>query len=243
MIGTIVNGALKGFEQIISDRKLRGVLWKALGLSLIAVAVTAAAAWFAIDYILVYYIGSISTWLLNLIEGTTVFALLGVMWILFPAIVTGICGVFLDEVVSAVEARYYPGDPPGAEPPLWPSIWRAVKFTALVVGINILIMPLYLVGLVIPPILIVIFLVNGYLLGREYFELVAFHHMNDAEVMAARRRSGTWVLLSGIVIAFGFTVPFLNLIVPVAGAAMMVHIFKDLGRRGKLRAPSGGGRA
>lgn len=242
MIGAVVNGALKGFQQLAADPKLRSVLWKALGLSLIAVAVTAAAAWFAIDYILVYYVGSISSWALGLIEGTAVLGLLAVMWILFPAIVTGICGVFLDDVVTAVEARHYPGDPPGQEPPLWPSIWRAVKFTVLVVSINILIMPFYLIGLLIPPILIVIFLVNGYLLGREYFELAAFHHLNDDEVVAVRRRNGTPVLLGGIAIAVGFTVPFLNLIVPVVGAAMMVHIFKDLGRRGRLRAPSGGGR-
>ncbi|PJK30564.1 EI24 domain-containing protein [Minwuia thermotolerans] len=242
MIGAVVNGAARGFQQLASDPKLRKVLWKALGLSLIAVAVTAAAAWFAIDYILVYYVGSISSWALNLIEGTAVLGLLAVMWILFPAIVTGICGVFLDDVVTAVEARHYPGDPPGQEPPLWPSIWRAVKFTVLVLSINILIMPFYLIGLLIPPILIVIFLVNGWLLGREYFELAAFHHLNDDEVVAVRRRNGTPVLLGGIAIAVGFTVPFLNLIVPVVGAAMMVHIFKDLGRRGRLRAPSGGGR-
>lgn len=242
MIGAVVNGAARGFQQLASDPKLRKVLWKALGLSLIAVAVTAAAAWFAIDYILVYYVGSISFWALNLIEGTAVLGLLAVMWILFPAIVTGICGVFLDDVVTAVEARHYPGDPPGQEPPLWPSIWRAVKFTVLVLSINILIMPFYLIGLLIPPILIVIFLVNGWLLGREYFELAAFHHLNDDEVVAVRRRNGTPVLLGGIAIAVGFTVPFLNLIVPVVGAAMMVHIFKDLGRRGRIRAPSGGGR-
>jgi CysZ protein len=111
-----------------------------------------------------------------------------------------------------------------------------------VLSINILIMPFYLIGLLIPPILIVIFLVNGWLLGREYFELAAFHHLNDDEVVAVRRRNSTPVLLGGIAIAVGFTVPFLNLIVPVVGAAMMVHIFKDLGRRGRLRAPSGGGR-
>ncbi len=242
MIGAVVNGAARGFQQLAADPKLRKVLWKALGLSLIAVAVTAAAAWFAIDYILVYYVGSISSWALSLIEGTAVLGLLAVMWILFPAIVTGICGVFLDDVVTAVEARHYPGDPPGQEPPLWPSIWRAAKFTALVLSINILIMPFYLIGLLIPPILIVIFLVNGWLLGREYFELAAFHHLNDDEVVAVRRRNSTPVLLGGIAIAVGFTVPFLNLIVPVVGAAMMVHIFKDLGRRGRLRAPSGGGR-
>lgn len=242
MIGAVINGALKGFGQLASDPKLRTVLWKALGLSLIAVAVTAVAAWFAIDYILVYYVGSISSWALGLIEGTAVLGLLAVMWILFPAIVTGICGVFLDDVVTAVEARHYAGDPPGREPPLWPSIWRAAKFTALVLSINIVIMPFYLIGLLIPPILIVIFLVNGYLLGREYFELAAFHHLPEGDVVAARRRNSATVLLGGIAIAVGFTIPFLNLIVPVVGAAMMVHIFKDLGRRGKLRAPTGGGR-
>ena len=50
----------------------------------------------------------------------------------------------------------------------------------------------------------------------------------------ARRRNGTVCFLAGALIALGLTIPFLNLLVPVAAAAMMVHVYKELGRRGRI---------
>lgn len=236
MIGPVVSGAARGFNQLLSDGKLRAVLWKALGTSLLAVVLALVAAWFAVNYLLDFYLGWLPGFVLRALEGGALVTILGVAWILFPAIVTGCAGIFLDDAAEAVEQRYYPADPPGTPPPFWPGIWSSVKFAALVMVINLLLMPIYLLGLAFPPLLAVIFLVNALLLGREYFELVAFRHLSFGAAFQARRVNSTQVWLGGAALALGFTVPFLNLIVPVVGVAMMMHIFKHLSAQGRITA-------
>jgi len=39
---------------------------------------------------------------------------------------------------------------------------------------------------------------NGYLLGREYFEAVAYRRLDAAAIRAARERSGLRVFLAGV---------------------------------------------
>ncbi|WP_416899621.1 MAG: EI24 domain-containing protein [Minwuia sp.] len=240
MIGLVINGALKGFGQLAADGQLRSVMWRSLLFAMVAVVLALIAAYFITDYVLVTYLGWVEGWLINVADVGATIGVGGLMYILFPAIVTGIASLFLDRAAQVVELRHYPADLPGQEPPMGPAIWNAVQFTALVMVVNIVLVPLYLVGIFFPPILLLIFLVNGWLLGREYFELVAYRHLKPGEVYDARRRNSASVLLGGIAIALGFTIPFLNLLVPVVGVAMMVHIFKGLQRRGKLPPADGG---
>lgn len=241
MIGLVINGALKGFGQLLSDAKLRKVLWMSLGLALAAVAVALVAAWFATDYLLVYYLSWFPDWLIGTADVVSALGVMGLMWIMFPAIVTGFAGMFLDGAAKLVEQRHYPNQAPGVEPPLWPSVANSLKFTAVVVAVNLALIPLYLIGFFFPPLLLLIFCINGWLMGREYFELVGYRHLPPGGVYDARRKNSTTVLLGGIAIAIGFTIPFVNLLVPVVGVAMMVHVFKGLQARGRLGAVAAGG--
>ena len=72
---------------------------------------------------------------------------------------------------------------------------------------------------------------NGYLLGREYFELVAGRRLPWSTVRALRQRTRARLWLAGAVIALLLTVPVLNLVAPVVAVAFMVHLFEGL-RRG-----------
>ena len=95
---------------------------------------------------------------------------------------------------------------------------------------NLLALPFYL----LPFVNIALFwVVNGYLIGREYFELVALRHLPFAEVAALRKRHRMRVFLAGVIIALFTTVPLLNLFAPLFGTALMVHTYKRLaaGRR------------
>lgn len=241
MIGLVINGVLKGFGQLASDGKLRKILWLSLAMAVGAVVAALVAAWIIADWVLVYYLTWFPDWLVSAADIGATLGVFGLMWIMFPAIVTGFAGIFLDGAARLVELRNYPADPPGVEPPLGPSIWNSVKFTGMVMAVNVILVPLYLIGIFFPPLLLVIFLVNGWLLGREYFELVGYRHLPPGGVYDARRRNSATVLLGGIAIALGFTVPFLNLLVPVVGVAMMVHVFKGLQMRGRIAASTGGG--
>lgn len=242
MIGKIVSGALKGFGQILSDPRLRRIFWRTLILAAVAYVIAGGVAWLVIDYFLTFDVSwlpdSVVGWVRGILEASVLLGVIGLMWAIFPAVFTGLSSIFLDEAAVAVEARHYPFDTAGVEPAFWPSIRRTVQFTLLVVVINVLLLPLYLLGLFLPPLnLLLYYGVNGYFLGREYFELVGYRHLDEGTVFTARRRNSTTIHLAGAAIALALTIPILNLFVPVAAAAMMVHVYKELDRRGRIAGP------
>lgn len=239
MLGTIISGGLKGLTQILADRALRRIFWRTLLLALVAYAIAGGLAWLVVDYFLNFDVSwlpsFVVSWLRGFLEASVMLGVIGLMWAIFPAVFTGLSSIFLDEAALAVEKRHYPMDAPGKEPAFWPSMRRTLQFTLLVVFINILLMPLYLIGLFLPPLnLILYYGVNGYFLGREYFELVGYRHLDEGAVFTTRRRNSTVCFLAGALIALALTIPFLNLLVPVAAAAMMVHVYKEMGRRGRI---------
>ena len=99
----------------------------------------------------------------------------------------------------------------------------------MAIAVNLLALPIYLLLLFLPPFnLLVFYMVNGYLLGREYFELVAVRRLEAAEAGRLRRQARGRVLLSGVVIAILLTIPLVNIVMPVVAAAFMVHVFHGL---------------
>jgi CysZ protein len=83
--------------------------------------------------------------------------------------------------------------------------------------------------------LIAFYLGNGYLLGREYFELAAMRHLPLAEARQLRKANRITVLLCGLIIAGIASIPILNLITPLFATAFMVRIYKGLSRASGLR--------
>jgi CysZ protein len=69
---------------------------------------------------------------------------------------------------------------------------------------------------------------NGYLLGREYFELVALRHHASAQVKRERRANRYTVWGAGLIVALFAMIPVLNLLAPLFGTAFMVHVHKQL---------------
>ena len=75
-------------------------------------------------------------------------------------------------------------------------------------------------------------MVNGYLMGREYFELVALRHMEPVAARIAFRRNRNRLSVAGAVIAVMLGIPLVNLLAPIVATAFMVHLFADMRRRG-----------
>lgn len=146
---------------------------------------------------------------------------------LFPSATLAILPLFLDQVAQAVEARHYPTLPPARPASLGAQLWAGIRLALLAVGLNLLALP---VVLLLPVVGIGLFLlVNGWLLGREYFELAALRRTDLAGAKAARQARGLGVWLAGIALAAIALVPFGNLVVPILGAAAFVHIFHRTG--------------
>ncbi|PSM19419.1 sulfate transporter family protein [Nitratireductor sp. StC3] len=139
-----------------------------------------------------------------------------------------VAALFLDDVAEIVEAADYPQDPPGQPLPAMRALWLSLKFFAVVILANLVALLLLLVpGVNIAA----FFLVNGYLLGREFFEFAALRFRSEEDARALRRRHAGTVFMAGLVIAAFLAVPLLNLLTPLFAAAMMVHLHKALSAR------------
>jgi len=162
-------------------------------------------------------------WLIDLL-GVVGVALLS--WLLFPAVVTMIMGLFLERVAAAVEALHFPGRGPPRRQSIYEIVVPSVRLMLLTIVLNLLALPLYLL---LPGLNVFIFLgLNGYLFGREYFEIVALRRLNIDEVKTARHRFSGRIFCGGVMIAGVFAVPLINLIGPVIATAFMVHMFEQL---------------
>jgi CysZ protein len=167
-------------------------------------------------------------WLDTLLTVVGSTAALVLAWLLFPVVIAAALGWFADDIALAVERRYYPDLPPPVGMGVGESVWATVRFTAVALLLNILALPLYLV----PGANILVYLaLNGYLLGREYFELVAGRRLAWSKVAGIRQRARGRLWLAGIAIALLLSMPGLNLVAPVVAIAFMVHLFEGL-RRG-----------
>lgn len=223
----------------LSDPRLRNVILFAVLGALAVFAGLWAGVWWLLanfDPSGIWGLGWLAEWMgeaFDWIAGVAFFtALLIATFLMFPAVVTVIVGLFLERVAAAVEDRHYPEAGPARPQPIAEVLGSTVKFAATVVLLNILVMPLYLVLLIIPGAnLLLYYLLNGYLIGREYFELVAFRRLPPRDATRLRRAFRSRVLVAGIVVAFLMTIPVVNLIAPVIGAAFMVHVAHDLLRR------------
>ena len=151
---------------------------------------------------------------------------------LMPAITSLVAALFFDEIAEQVERRNYPSDPPGKALPVTTSTILSLRFFGLVLLVNLFALLL----LIIPGVNIgVFFVANGYLLGREYFELSAMRFRSIEEARALRRVNSLRVFIAGLIIACVVIVPILNLITPVFATAFMVRVHKRISRTPSLR--------
>jgi uncharacterized protein involved in cysteine biosynthesis len=150
-------------------------------------------------------------------------------WLLFPIVIALSLGLFADEVIEAVERRYYPDLPPAPGMSVAQSTFGAIRFAVVALALNLLVLPLYL----LPGANVILYLaLNGYLLGREYFEQVAQRRLDWRTIAQLRRSARGRLWWAGVWTAALLTVPFVNLIAPVIATCLMVHLFEGLCRRG-----------
>lgn len=223
------------------DPAYRRVFAQSLLASLAVFVALWALAWFALgwlgDSLAVWVAGRNpeSLWVDFLQWAYGAAAIAGVLvasFFLFPAVMAAVMSVLLESVAEAVERRHYPHLPPAREPPILESVMAGLAFAAVTLGLNLLVLPLYLVLFFFPPLnLFVFYLLNGYLLGREYFELVAARRMDGTGAKRLRRANRGRVLLAGMVIAFLLTIPIVNIAMPLVATGFMLHIFETIRRK------------
>jgi uncharacterized protein involved in cysteine biosynthesis len=194
---------------------------------LLAVAFTLAAflvLWAVVAWLLLHTQLFAWWWLDDVLAVLGGVAALALSWFLFPAVAMLFIGLFLDSVVEAIERWHYPDLPPARGAGISASIGSAIRLGLIALALNLLLLPAYFL---LPGVNLLLFWsVNGYLLGREYFELVALRRLDPAAAQALRRSRAAAVFLAGTLIAVMLTVPIFNLAAPVVGAAFMLHLFE-----------------
>jgi CysZ protein len=132
--------------------------------------------------------------------------------------------LFLNTIASSVEKKYYPADPRASGAPVVSSLFLALRFTGLVLAVTVALLPF---DVILPGVGSAVTLVaDAWLLGREYFELAALRHMSKGAVDAMRKRHRFAILGAGLVIALLSLIPGADLVAPLFGAGLMVHVFK-----------------
>ncbi|PZX19612.1 uncharacterized protein involved in cysteine biosynthesis [Palleronia aestuarii] len=234
---SILACVLKALGQI-GDPKFRRVLFTGIALT-VALLVAAYALflgllnWLVPDELTLPLLGPV-TWIDDLLSGASILLMLVLSVFLMIPVASAFTSFFLDDVTDAVEARHYPHLPPARRLGFLEGLGDALNFLGVLVLANLAAFALYLM---IPPAAPFIFLaMNGYLLGREYFQLIAARRLGREGARALRRVHMPRIWLAGCVMALPLVVPILNLVVPVIGAATFTHLYHRLPR---AAVPSG----
>lgn len=136
-------------------------------------------------------------------------------------VAAGFAGLFSEQVSDRVEAAhsYRRGRGLGFLDGLGESL--VVLGAVVLVGIAVLVLTPF-VGPLAP---VLFYGANGWLLGREFFNMVARRHLPAEGADALRRDRGGAVMALGVGIALLLTVPLVNIVVPVLAAAAYTHLF------------------
>ncbi len=213
----------KTFTQLFSP-PFRNVLWKSIGLT-IAMFV---GFWFVLQAVNGAFLAPMLadySWAATMVSWVLGAGLVIGMGFLIAPVTSVFAGVFLDEIADEVEQRHYPSDPKGVSLPLSQTISITARFLGLVIVGNLIALLLVLfLGLGV----LIFFLLNGYLLGREYFQFAALRHRTLDEVAQLQQRYSGEVFLAGLAIAAVLTIPIVNLLTPLFAGALMVHVYKGI---------------
>ena len=207
----------------LSDTRFLKVMGIGIGLTIaLLAACTIGVQWLLPDSISLPWFGEI-LWMTKLLSGFVLVAMIGLSVVLMVPVASLFTGFFLDRIVDAVEARHYTDLPTPNHVPLTDTIIDSAKFLGLLIAVNLCALILYLVFTPIAPILF--WMVNGFLLGREYFQMVAMRRLGRKGANQLRAQNKGVVYLAGVLMAVPLTIPFLNLLIPVIGVATFTHLY------------------
>ena len=223
MIGSLVRAA----SQLPQPELLRPLLLSLVG-AVIMILICGLFSWILLDRFSYFGIGMIDRFIA--LSGAMIFV--AGAFLFYPSTVMMVAGFFLDGVADAVESRHYPGLPPPRAQGIREIFGSALTLLAMTVVLNIVLLPVYVLSFLVPGLSLVLFyLVNGYLFGREFFTIVAGRRLNPVDGEVMRRACRVPIFGAGVIIVVLTTIPVVNLAAPVLATAFMVHVFHRLRRR------------
>ncbi|MEX5727547.1 CysZ protein [Rhodovulum iodosum] len=225
----IFGAFLKTLGQV-GDRRFLRVLLLGLGLTVallfgIYALIFGVIGWVVPDSFSLPWLGEVH-WVDELLSGASLVLMLVLSVFLMVPVAAAFMGIFLDDVAEAVEARHYPDLPPAESPPFLDQIGDSLSFLGVLVAVNLVALVLYfLVGPLAP---LLFWAVNGFLLGREYFQMAAMRRIGRKAASALRKRHRGTIFAAGLLMAVPLSLPLVNLVIPILGAAVFTHLYHRL---------------
>ena len=227
--GVIASAFFAALRQL-GDRRFLRVLFFGVALTVLLLAVLYAGLVVLLTSLLP---DRLDLWWIGPVEGLHVFlgwGALGVMLIasafLMVPVAAAFTGLFLDDVAQAVEDRHYPHLPPAKGADFWQGLRSSLTLLVLVLLANIALLIISPFAGPFAPLLY--FGVNGYLLGREYFQSVALRREDAEATKDLGRRHVLRVWIAGVLMALPLVIPLVNLLVPVLATATFTHLYHRL---------------
>lgn len=184
--------------------------------------------WLTPDTLNLPWVGEVH-WVKSLLGWGSLLLMIGLSVFLMVPVAAIFTSLFLDDVAQAVEDRHYPTLPHVPHRSLIGGLIASVNFFGVLIIVNALaLLGYFFVGPFAP---LMFWAVNGYLLGREYFDTVALRRTDRKTARALRKRNSGVVWLAGVLMAAPLSLPFVNLFIPVLGVATFTHLFHRLWAR------------
>jgi len=214
----------------LSDRRFLGVLGLGLGLTIALLAAFYAGfvvlvGWLLPESFALPFVGEI-TWVDNALTWAGIPLMLVLSMFLMVPVASAFIGIFLDRVADAVEDRHYPGLSPAREVGVIEGLVDALKFLGVLIAVNAVALIAYIAFTPIAPVLF--WVVNGVLLGREFGQMVALRRTDAAGAAAFRKKNRITLFAAGVLMTVPLTIPVLNILVPILGAATFTHLYHML---------------
>ncbi|MDJ1006809.1 MAG: EI24 domain-containing protein [Paracoccaceae bacterium] len=211
----------------MGDPRFRSVLLRGVGLTLALLVGLGVSVFYLVDWIIpdtltLPRVGEVN-WVDDFASGASILLMVVLSAFLMVPVASAFTSLFLDDVADAVEAEHYAHLPPAPRVPFSEAFGDSLAFLGVLILANLAALVLYIFFAPFAPL---IFLgLNGFLLGREYFQLVAMRRLGRAGAKAARSRHAGGIWLAGTLMAVPLTIPVINLLVPILGAATFTHLF------------------
>lgn len=225
----ILNAFFKALSQL-PDPRFRRVLMLGIGLTVaLLVGTYAGILWLVqtvtADGVTIPWIGQVG-WVGDLLSWGSLGVMIVLSVFLMVPVASAITSLFLDDVAQAVEDVHYPHLPQVPRSDFWEGLKDTVNFLGVLLVANIAAFGLYalLPFLALP----IFFGLNGFLLGREYFQIAAMRRIGREEAKKLRCKHAGKIWIAGCLMALPLSIPLVNLVIPILGAATFTHLYHRL---------------
>ena len=227
----MIKAIIKSFYDVFMKSNRR-IFYKTILLTILSYAALVAAISFALMQTHLFQI----TWLDNTIDVLGSFLSAVISLFLLPAVVSAFSELFSDKVIENTEKKLFKKLPPAKDINLFDSISYTLGFSIksafFVLGMSIayiftlpfLFIPFF--GLILAfATSFSFYLVNAFILGKGYFDTVAMRYCSDEQREDIWYSNRIKFLCTGFIIAFLFSVPFVNFLAPIYSFALMTRMF------------------